>query len=282
MTCDRISLQLEDLLDGELGQAERVAVEQHLAGCADCTNLYAALVREQQVYAGYDRGLDAGDDMWRAIAGRIDGETPGGQSWMARVAEWFRQLVAMPRFVPVAVAVGALVITGAVTLSVLRGSSSTPVEIISGGIQDEGVRPTPGAPVGGGTEAPKPPAATTQDPSKGSQPPDRKTVRTPRTVTPKPAVSALPATVVDAERDYLKAIAKLSKDVESERGSLDPVLRNKLERPLTAIDQNILTAREAVRKNPNDPTAVLNMFAAYDNKMDVLQQLARYQVAQNR
>ena len=95
-------------------------------------------------------------------------------------------------------------------------------------------------------------------------------------------LSALPATVVDAERDYLKAIAKLSKDVESERGSLDPVLRNKLERPLTAIDQNILTAREAVRKNPNDPTAVLNMFAAYDNKMDVLQQLARYQVAQNR
>ena len=283
MTCERISQQLEDLLDGELGAAEQIAVEQHLETCAGCSSHYEALVREQQLYAAYDRDLATGDAMWQGVLARIEPETPrpNRPTAMSRVADWFAGLVEMPRFAPVAITAAALVVTGIVTLVALRGSDKPPVESTSGGQYTEGPYTPPGP--GSSTTTPAPPPTTEQPktaPAPKNEP--RTQPRVPHAAPPKTSVSALPATVVDAERDYLKAIAALSKDVERGRGDLDPVLRNKLERPLTSIDQNIVAAREAVRKNPNDTTAVLNMFAAYDNKVDVLQQLARYQVAQNR
>jgi hypothetical protein len=93
-----------------------------------------------------------------------------------------------------------------------------------------------------------------------------------------PAPSPLPLQVAKAEQNYLKAIAVLTKDVERTGGPIDPKLR----KPLDDLDRNITTARDAVKKNPGDTEAVLNMLSAYDDKMEVLQTLARFEASRTR
>ena len=39
MSCDSIQSRLQRFLDGKLGGAERAAIEDHLASCADCREL---------------------------------------------------------------------------------------------------------------------------------------------------------------------------------------------------------------------------------------------------
>jgi hypothetical protein len=62
--------QLSDYLDGELSEAERAAVDLHLAECADCANTLGALRR----IAGEASSLPPRppeNDLWPGIAGRI-------------------------------------------------------------------------------------------------------------------------------------------------------------------------------------------------------------------
>jgi hypothetical protein len=273
MTCDRILTLIEEYYDGELERTDREQVDAHLAGCAACAASLEALEHEQALFARYDRGFAPSPKMWDAVLARIEPDGPQRASQGTRAREWLARAMALltpSRLIPIAVAACAVVVTTAIALTILR-PSSTP-QIASG-------------------EAP-PVTWTRTDPDKTgpgeAPPPANPGVRQPGTnhMTPKPVVkqkqdqppSPLPLPVIKAEKSYLDAIAVLSKDVERTRGGVDP----KLQKPLDDIDHNILAARKAVEKNPSDTEAVLNMLSAYDQKVEVLQTLARYQEARNR
>ncbi|MEW5901424.1 MAG: zf-HC2 domain-containing protein [Acidobacteriota bacterium] len=53
MTCDRIEGLLSAYLEGEVSPAEKSLVEAHLAGCAGCTSLAAALRQTREALTGF-------------------------------------------------------------------------------------------------------------------------------------------------------------------------------------------------------------------------------------
>jgi hypothetical protein len=71
MTCVELDVRLADYLNGALDAPTRAAVEQHLAGCARCTGVLAAL-DERPASAVALPVLQPEHDLWSGIAARIE------------------------------------------------------------------------------------------------------------------------------------------------------------------------------------------------------------------
>lgn len=85
-----------------------------------------------------------------------------------------------------------------------------------------------------------------------------------------PAVKLLPG-----ERGYLKTIAALDSSLKSSSNRpMRPGMQSEYERNLAMVDRAIAATRNAAKNNPNDPDAAEFMFAAYQTKVDLLNQVA--------
>ena len=81
--------------------------------------------------------------------------------------------------------------------------------------------------------------------------------------------------LLPGERSYLKQIASLDTTIKSESARpMRPGLQVEYERNLALVDRAIAATRSAAKSNPNDPDAVEFMFAAYQSKLDLLNQVA--------
>ena len=71
MTCEQVREQLDDYIDGELGEAEFQEVELHLAECAGCRQEERAVRAVVALAAGLPRHLEPTGDLWPGIADEI-------------------------------------------------------------------------------------------------------------------------------------------------------------------------------------------------------------------
>ena len=114
MTCGELDERLADWLDGTLDGAERAAVERHLAECARCAGVLAAL-DERSAAAAALPDLAPTHDLWDGIASRIQ---PRVLSLGERAAPPARRA---RRYAAMAVAASALVAaTATITVAVMR------------------------------------------------------------------------------------------------------------------------------------------------------------------
>ncbi len=74
----------------------------------------------------------------------------------------------------------------------------------------------------------------------------------------------------EAQKYYEKAAASLSQAVESQRGRMDPRLFEAFEQNLQAINATILVCEQIVRSQPENLTARNYLLAAYQNKVNLL------------
>ena len=98
-----------------------------------------------------------------------------------------------------------------------------------------------------------------------------------RTIAPPPIAekSAHPVKLLPGERSYLKTIASLDAKFKAENNrQMKPSLQVEYERNLAMVDQAIAATRSAAKVNPSDPDAADFMFAAYQSKIDLLNQVA--------
>ncbi|HEV7396227.1 MAG TPA: hypothetical protein VGN86_06920 [Pyrinomonadaceae bacterium] len=92
---------------------------------------------------------------------------------------------------------------------------------------------------------------------------------------PGKAVEADHVKLLPGERSYLKTIAALDTSIKSDRNRpMRPALQSEYERNLAMVDRAIAATRNAAKSNPNDPEAAEFMFAAYQTKVDLLNQVA--------
>jgi len=119
---DRWSEKLSEYLDGELFDAERAALESHLAVCNDC----ARTLEELKAVVG--RAATLGDqpptaDLWHGIAERLD---PGG---VVPIARRHRRTISLtiPQLAAAAVAAIMLSVTSALIAVRARSSTGEPV-----------------------------------------------------------------------------------------------------------------------------------------------------------
>ena len=80
MKCEVFSELLEEYLDGELAPQDREQVDAHLFACITCSESFAALTAEQELFARYDREIDVPPFLWTRIAAHTNATK---RTWLA-------------------------------------------------------------------------------------------------------------------------------------------------------------------------------------------------------
>ncbi|MEK6779285.1 MAG: zf-HC2 domain-containing protein, partial [Candidatus Deferrimicrobiota bacterium] len=108
MDCLKTQPQLTAFHDGELPDADRVRVEEHLRGCPGCRALLADLARADEAAGVPDPGPGYWDRFNARLEDRIEREAEGPRVAVLRPKQgWMRQQL---RFLVPAVAAAALVV----------------------------------------------------------------------------------------------------------------------------------------------------------------------------
>ena len=81
------------------------------------------------------------------------------------------------------------------------------------------------------------------------------------------------------ESQYQKAFPKLNEAIKAQ-APLPPSLRVEYEYNLAMINNAIASTRQIARKNPKDPLAAQSMLAAYQSKIDLMNQFAQARVSE--
>lgn len=277
MKCEECQFLVEGYFDGELDQATGALVATHIESCLPCNSEFEQLALEHQTYSSYERGLSAFPDLWVQVRDRITDQqvktTTSSVSGPERLKLAFSNLF-VPRFsVPVSVAVllFGIVSTVAVMKYLDRKQPAGPIASV----------PQPQSPEktstreNNGPEVPK--GKATEDlPDDLNQAPKPLEQRRAGVSTAARRESTPSQLVRDAEKNYLNAIALLTRDVAKRPSQLDPETRAKLDEALVSIDRTITATRKAVRKDPTDPLVVQYMLTAYAKKVDVLKEMTTY------
>ena len=84
MKCEVCLELLEEYFDGELAAEEREQIDAHLVTCSECSESFAALTTEQEIFARYDRELEVPPFMWTRVAAHTVSEgNAAKRSWVA-------------------------------------------------------------------------------------------------------------------------------------------------------------------------------------------------------
>jgi hypothetical protein len=68
MRCEVCRELLEEYLDGELAPPDSEQVDAHLTGCIGCSESFAELTAEQELFARYDREIEVPPFLWTRVA----------------------------------------------------------------------------------------------------------------------------------------------------------------------------------------------------------------------
>lgn len=305
MTCERLEELLPDYLDGTLGELDRLAVEQHLAGCPACGPLVAD-VRGIVAEAAALPALQPSRDLWAGIEARIatpvvnigtDGPRPDSArpATLGRVPGPAGRVRFSSRGWLAAAAVLLVVTTAGITYEVTRRmtggttsvaqrTSPAPVQRVVSAIPASPLSPTITDP----DAVAEPSAAQAEDRGR-----EAAEIREPRTASPK----AMPRTAPKAPRatpetrlvgnpasespasliegPYAQELRELALMVSQRRGDLDPATIAVLEHSLKVIDTAIAQSRDALRRDPASGFLQEQLNHALDKKVMLLRTAAR-------
>lgn len=84
MKCEVCLELLEEYLDGELATENREQIDAHLIACTECSESFATLTAEQEIFARYDRELEVPPFLWTRVAAHtVSDRSVAKCSWVA-------------------------------------------------------------------------------------------------------------------------------------------------------------------------------------------------------
>ena len=84
MKCEVCLDHLEEYLDGELAAETNEQIAAHLITCSECSESFATLTTEQEIFARYDRELEVSPFLWTRVAAHTVSESKvAKRSWVA-------------------------------------------------------------------------------------------------------------------------------------------------------------------------------------------------------
>jgi len=268
LQCDEFAERLADLLEREIDEPTRAALEAHALSCADCGSVLAD-VRKLRIDASNLPLLEPGRDLWEGISRRIDAPViplPTRENgFVRRERKW-------GRWAPMAAAAAVLVaLTSLTTYYLTMRSHLAPVT--TAGNPPVIADSARGVTIGGA-----PPAQTM-----ASRPVDSATTRASAASNQASAVPATPSAVRLVNRKvsaaeayaneaqvYSREIARLHALVERRRAQLDPATINVIERNLKVIDDAIAQCRLALVKDPASRYLIESLNNALETKVELL------------
>lgn len=255
---------LQAWFDGELAANQAANVTAHVKTCVRCAEAARLLEDENLILSEGLAAEFATAIPTERLRQRVDAAVAGPQvvsGSKAKPSPWRSMQLFFASFRPMAYASMAAAILLAVFLAVVFLK------------QEPGPAPISQENHGGGVPA-TPPASPEQTAVPvGVTPPKRLPSHAPKTIK-RNREPETPATSLSwQERQYERAIAKLNEAIQTQP-PLRPALKVEYEYNLALIENAIATTREVARKNPNDPQATQFMLAAYQSKIDLMNQIA--------
>jgi len=117
MKCEFCLELLEEYLDGELAVEDREQIDAHLITCSECSESFAALSAEQEIFARYDREIEVPPFLWTRVAAHTVSESNvAKRGWLPAV---FRKA-------SLASAIAVMLIVIAIGVVYLLSSNKTP------------------------------------------------------------------------------------------------------------------------------------------------------------
>jgi hypothetical protein len=257
--CDQFNEALADLLERELPEPMRAAMEAHAIACNDCGPLLADL-RKLRLDAANLPELAPGRDLWAGIEARI--ETPV-VAIGARGAE--RGSRVRRSWIASGLAAAALVgITASTTYLLTKHSN----DVAATAKPSATVATLTTPPRVDSTAAPKNQATSGPAGSQASAPASQRTAK------PQAPVLALASNKLSPEATYDLEINRLHKIVDRRRADLDSSTVAVLEKNLAIIDNAIAQCRLALKKDPASSYLNESLNDALDNKVQLLRTAA--------
>ena len=295
MRCEEYQALVEEYFDGELDERTTRTVLVHVDNCASCSTALEQLTLEHRAYQGYERELEVSPALWNKVREQLAEENNRQTlTLLSRSQIEFGKLLSLQLNVAASIAIVlfAVVVTVAVMKYLNKPkpperialSSQTPTAEKLPPEIDVAHEPAKISGAEGRSEASEvrksmasrirvESARRRSLPESGEAPTTAERLTRPvlqrDLKTPEQLVRA-------AEKQYLSAIALLTRDARERPSQLDSETRVKLDGALAAIDRTILSTRKAVKRNPNDALAVQYMLSAYAKKVDVLKEMGSY------
>ena len=260
MSCEFFNDHLMALLENEVDDATRAALEQHAMRCAECASLLAD-VRSLRAEAASLPKLTPSRDLWAGIAARIEAPVvpigtaaPGVTGHSTTTRRWIRGAL---------IAASLLGAMGLGYFAARRGQSvSPPVAVRPETVQVLATRPpdTTTATQTTGRETPRealPEAAT----------PVQTVANTTRSVRASGAVATMTA-------DYDREIARLRALIEQRRNQLDPATVAIIDRNMQVIDAAIVECKKAIARDPASHFLIESLNQSFQTKVELMRTAA--------
>jgi anti-sigma factor RsiW len=264
---------LQAWFDGELGREAAASVASHLASCLSCAESARTIETESLLLSRALETEFAESVPTERLRQRLDSAIAEKQlarpvqAEVSAKAGWWSSLgnLVFPspqRAFGYAGLAAVIILSGIFGVVYLKRSDVVPVA------QNES-----GKPIALPTTEPSPVAVSS---SLGTVPvkPDGPGA-TPKKPLPRKASRGNEATagLLPGERNYVNRIAALKKSLKTD-SPMRPSLQVEYEHNVAVLDSAIEMTRDAVKKNPKDTQAAQFMFAAYQSKVDLLNQVA--------
>jgi hypothetical protein len=254
---------LQTWFDGELDANAAANVTAHLHSCVSCAEAVRALEAENLILSEALSAEFAAAIPTERLRQRVEaavaelnvaGAAPASRSWWNTLGDFLPSF----RVLAYASATAAVLLAGWLAVVYLKRDQPTTLVAIRGTLPDIALVNLKADPVVSPTGL------------KESYSPPSRDLRPIRKNRP---VEEQPNSLAWQERQYERAIAKLNEALKAQ-APLRPSLRVEYEYNLAVIDSAITTTRDVARKNPNDPQATQFMLAAYQSKIDLMNQIA--------
>ncbi|HEX5702111.1 MAG TPA: zf-HC2 domain-containing protein [Pyrinomonadaceae bacterium] len=291
MKCEACLGMMDDLIEGDLDDRLAREVSAHIAICGPCSQLYANLRHEQELYEKYLLDVEPTPALWANLQLEMDKEKIISasqpqrrlQGWLANALGGLRvtpQLAAALVLITIAFVIGIMV--WRTTTENSRSQDQNPGVV--------GVQPSPevnreGTPRDSdNTDRPSStddkdrtiPLSSTRSGNRRRGTQVSAAGSASRHVEPSPAGPTVDQVARRAEQEYLSAIKILSRDIKRRQAVISPALLSQLERALTEVDRNIAATRRVAREQPRDPFAVQYLASAYEKKVELLREVTSW------
>ncbi|SRR5258707_990208 len=263
---------LQAWFDGELGREGAAAVASHLASCPVCAEAVRTVENENLLLSSALETEFAESVPTERIRDRLNSAIaenqiarPDRAEGSAKAGWWVSLgglLFTSPQRAFGYAGLAAVIILGAVFGVVyLKRGEVAPVA------QNKTVKPISLA------TPESSPVAVSSSSGTGLTVNPNGTVEAPKKLVTRKTPNRRSTGLLPGERDYVKTIAALDKSLKSD-SPMRPSLQVEYEHNVALLDSAIEMTRDAVRKNPKDTQASQFMLAAYQSKVDLLNQVA--------
>jgi hypothetical protein len=279
---------MDQLIEGELDGSLSREATAHMAMCGPCSQLYATLRYEQELFRKYLLEVEPTPALWANLRLGLEKEKVIRASQpQLRLQRWLVALGGLNVTPKMATALVLITIGLAIGIMVWRRTTDTSRRQAQNP-QVIGVQPSSEANREGTHRDPaitdrqraandnerKTQPSSTESGEKGSGIHVSAAGREGRRkFGGSPVVPTVDQVVQGAEQQYLSAIDILSRDIKRRRDVISPALLSQLETALVEVDRNIAATRRATREQPRDPVAVQYLAMAYEQKVELLREV---------